>query len=160
MLRWLGVSALVILLDQLTKQAVMRAMELGDQIPVLPVLSWVRWHNTGAAFSMFHDVGGLQRWFFVALAVGFAIFLVVELRRLPVGNRLMALVYALILGGALGNMLDRLFLGYVVDFVLVHYGDWYFPAFNVADSALTVGAGLWLLLMLFETLEHRRRARE
>ena len=93
---------------------------------------------------------------FVALAVAFAAFIVWELRRLPVDGRLMGWAYALILGGALGNGADRLFSGYVVDFVLVHYGSWHFPAFNVADSALTVGAAIWIGSILLDYLADRR----
>ena len=153
---WLGVTVVIVLADQFSKYLVKSYLAHGDQVSILPVFSWVRWHNDGAAFSMFSGSGG--RWFFVALAVGFTIFIVYELRRLPVGDKLMGLIYALILGGALGNMVDRLFVGYVVDFILVHYRSWYFPAFNVADIALSVGAGLWIGSMFFAYLKERREA--
>jgi signal peptidase II len=156
LLGWLSLSALVVALDQLSKWLVTSNMQLGDQIPVWSVFSWVRWHNEGAAFSMLSDSGDWKRWFFVTLAIGFTGFIVYELRRLNVTDRFMAFVYALILGGALGNMVDRLFHGYVVDFILVHYQDWYFPAFNVADMALSCGAVLWIGFLL---LEYRRTAR-
>ena len=152
---YLGLAAAIVVADQATKWLVRRSMSYRDEIPVFDFFSWVRWHNDGAAFSMLGGAGG--RWFFVALAVGFAVFIVFELRRLPVDDWLMRLVFALILGGALGNMFDRLFLGYVVDFILVHYQDvWYFPAFNIADSALSVGAALWIGSMLFEYRQSRR----
>ena len=128
--RWLVISAVVIALDQLSKWYVTVTLAHGERVAVLPVFSWVRWHNDGAAFSFLSGSGGWQRWFFVALALAFTVFILYELRRLAVTDRLMGVVYGLILGGALGNMIDRLHAGHVVDFILVHYGDWYFPAFN------------------------------
>jgi len=146
--RWLALAAGVVALDQITKWLVVRALLEGERVPLLPVLSLVRWHNEGAAWSMLSDAGGWQRWLFVALALLFAAFVVYELRRLAPGQWLMGVVYGLLLGGALGNLIDRLLYGHVVDFVLFHYGSWSFPAFNVADSALTVGAALWIGLLL------------
>jgi signal peptidase II len=154
--RWLSVSALVVAADQLTKWYVAATLAHGERVDVLPIFSWVRWHNDGAAFSILSGQGGWQRWFFVALAVGFTLFILVELRRLPIADRVMGLVYALILGGALGNMVDRLAHGYVVDFILFHYGSWYFPAFNVADISLFTGASLWILTMLLTYLRDRK----
>ena len=150
LLRWLSISGIVVVLDQLSKWVVASNMQLGDHLPVLPFFSWVRWHNEGAAFSMLSDSGDWKRWFFVTLAIGFTAFIVYELRQLKVNDRFMAFVYALILGGALGNMVDRLVYGYVVDFILVHYQDWYFPAFNIADIALSCGAMLWIGFVLLE----------
>jgi signal peptidase II len=156
MLKWLGLAGLVVVLDQVMKAWVVRSLEFGELVPVLPVLSWVRWHNEGAAFSMLSDAAGWQRWFFVVLAIGFVAFIVYELRRLPADQKLMGWVYGLIAGGAVGNLIDRLLQGYVVDFVLLHYDRYYFPAFNVADMALTLGAGLWIFAMLSEYLRERR----
>jgi len=156
MYKWLGLGALVVAVDQLVKGWVTRSLSLGEEIPVLPFLTWVRWHNEGAAFSMLSDAAGWQRWFFVALAVGFVAFIVYELRRLPAEERLMGWVYGLIVGGAVGNLVDRVLHGYVVDFVLLHWGQYYFPAFNVADSALTVGAALWIGAMVFEYRRERQ----
>ena len=102
--------------------------------------------------------GGWQRWFFVTLAIAFTGFILYELRRLPLNDRLMAFVYTVILGGALGNMVDRLARGYVVDFLLVHYEAWYFPAFNVADIALSCGAAIWIALLLREAYRERKAA--
>jgi signal peptidase II len=153
MVGWLGLSVVVLVIDQLTKWLVVQNLRLGERVDVLPFFSWVRWHNDGAAFSMLS--GGSGRWFFVLLALGFTIFIIYELRRLPIDSRLMGWAYALILGGALGNGSDRLLSGYVVDFALAHYEGWYFPAFNVADSALTVGAILWIGSMLLEYLGSR-----
>jgi signal peptidase II len=157
MFKWLGLGALVAALDQAVKYLVTQTMQLGDLIPVLPILSWVRWHNEGAAFSMLSDAAGWQRWFFVILAVGFLSFIVYELRRLPAEQKLMGWVYGLIAGGAAGNLIDRVMQGYVVDFVLLHYDRFYFPAFNVADMALSVGAALWIWAMLAEFLRDRQR---
>jgi signal peptidase II len=158
--RWLGVSAVIVVLDQLTKWYVSANLVHGERVDVLPVFSWVRWHNDGAAFSILSGSGGWQRWFFVSLAVAFTVFIVIELRRLPATDRLMGVVYGLILGGALGNMVDRLVNGFVVDFILVHYERWYFPAFNVADISLFCGAALWILTMLAAYLRERKAATE
>ncbi len=157
MLKWLGLGGIVVVLDQLVKWWVTRALALGEEVAVTPFLSWVRWHNEGAAFSILSDATGWQRWFFVAMAVAFLAFIVYELRRLPQQARLMGWVYGLIAGGAVGNLIDRILHGHVVDFVLLHYQQWYFPAFNVADAALTVGAGLWIWTMLMEHLRDRQR---
>ena len=113
--------------------------------PVFPWFNLTLQHNTGAAFSFLSNAGGWQRYFFSAVAVVISIALAIWLLRLSPGQWLLALGLGLILGGALGNLWDRLALGYVVDFISVHYGGWYFPAFNIADSAITVGAGCILL---------------
>jgi signal peptidase II len=157
MMRWLSVAAGVIIADQLTKWWVVSTLALGERVQVLPVFAWVRWHNEGAAFSFLAGAGGWQRWFFVALAVGFSGYLIYEISRLRREEGGLGWVYGLILGGALGNLLDRLLHGHVVDFVLVHYQDYIFPAFNVADSALFCGAALWILLMI---RDHRMAAHE
>ncbi|MFW6092452.1 MAG: signal peptidase II [Pseudomonadota bacterium] len=157
MLKWLGLGALVVVLDQLTKAWVSAALAPGERVAVAPLVSLVRWHNEGAAFSMLSDAGGWQRWLFVLLAVGFLAFILYELRRMPREARLMGWVYGLIAGGAVGNVVDRVLHGHVVDFVLLHQGQYYFPAFNVADAALTVGAGLWIYAMLAEHKRERQR---
>ncbi|MEQ8857686.1 MAG: signal peptidase II [Pseudomonadales bacterium] len=157
MLRWLWLGVAVATLDQLVKIQVARVLQLGEEIPVTPFLSWVRWHNEGAAFSLLDDAAGWQRWFFIALALGFVAFIVYELRRLPPEQRIMGWVYGLIVGGAVGNLIDRVVHGYVVDYVLLHWQQYYFPAFNVADTALTLGALLWIGVMI---AEHRRERQE
>jgi signal peptidase II len=156
---WIVVAAVVWLLDRGSKLFVVSAFSLGEERRVLPVFSWVRLQNQGAAFSFLDDAGGWQRWLFVALALVFAIYLVAELRRLPAHGRLLGWAYSLVLGGALGNMWDRLVDGHVVDFILVHWGHHYFPAFNVADSAISVGAALWIFAMLREWYHDRGRVR-
>ena len=150
MVKWLSLSALVVLVDQLTKHYVVSTLELGERVQVLPFFAWVRWHNDGAAFSFLAGSSGWQRWFFVCLAIGFSAYIIYELARLPKQEKVMGWVFGLIMGGALGNMLDRLLHGYVVDFVLVHYEAYIFPAFNVADSALFCGAATWIVLMFIE----------
>jgi len=156
MRKWLGLGLLVVVVDQLVKWRVVTTMYYGEERVLLPMLSWVRWHNEGAAFSMLSDAGGWQRWFFIVLALAFVVFIIYELRRLPESQRGMGWVYALILGGAVGNLIDRAVNGYVVDFVLLHWRSYYFPAFNVADAALSVGAALWIYIMFIDYLRERR----
>lgn len=144
--RWLPLTLAVIVADQASKLWMLRHFFLFERVRLLPVLDIVLTYNTGAAFSMLADAAGWQRWLFVALALGVSVTLVVWLRRLAAATQgLIACGLALIVGGALGNMLDRLRLGHVIDFIHAHWGLHYFPAFNVADSAITVGAALLLL---------------
>jgi signal peptidase II len=144
-LGYLWVTALVIALDQTTKAAVEHGLDLYQSIMVLPVLEIIRMHNTGAAFSFLAGEPGWQRWLFTVLAIVVSVALVMWLRRIDRGARVLACAVALILGGALGNVIDRMRLGYVIDFINTHWNAHYFPAFNVADSAITIGAGLLLL---------------
>jgi signal peptidase II len=142
---YLWLTAAVIGLDQLTKAAIERGLDLYQSIALLPVLEITRLHNPGAAFSFLADANGWQRWLFTGLAIIVSAALVLWLRRMDRGSRALASAVALILGGALGNVIDRLRLGHVIDFIHVHWGEHYFPAFNVADSAITIGAALLLL---------------
>ena len=144
--RWLWVSAIVIAADQATKAAILATFRDGEAIALTPFLSLVLTFNTGAAFSFLSAASGWQRWFFVAIAVAAAIVIVVLLKR--GGSAWFAAGLALILGGALGNLYDRLAIGRVVDFLLFHYAGWAYPAFNVADSAITVGAAI----LIFDSL--------
>ena len=153
-LRWFGLSGVIVALDQYSKKVVVDHLPFGGEIEVLPFFSWVYWRNYGAAFSFLDDAGGWQRWGFVALAVGFGVFLLVELRRLRRTEVAQALAFALILGGAFGNMIDRAVLGFVIDFLKFHWGSAYFPAFNVADSAIFLGAVLWFTLIWREMREN------
>ena len=153
---WLWLSAAVMLLDQVTKQLVVKHIDRFESIAVMPHLNWVHMHNRGAAFSMMSDMPPA---FFVLLASAVSIGILIWLRRNPHGQRLMASGLALILGGALGNVIDRVRLGHVTDFIDVYYQQWHFAAFNVADAAITVGAGFLLLDMLLETLRERRAKR-
>jgi signal peptidase II len=138
---WLLVAAVVAVLDQTTKAVVQASLQPGTRIDVLPFLDLVLVFNTGAAFSFLAGAGGWQRGFFIAIALAATVLIVHLLRRHP-HERLFCAGLALILGGALGNLWDRVALGHVVDFVLLHARGYHWPAFNVADSAITVGAGL------------------
>ena len=143
--RWLWLAAAVIVADQLSKWWVVNAFELYQRVELLSWLGMTRLHNTGAAFSFLADAGGWQRWFFVGLGVVVSGGVLVWLRSLPrSGQAILACGLALIVGGALGNVIDRVVYGYVVDFIQLHYGGWYFPAFNIADAAITVGAVILL----------------
>jgi signal peptidase II len=152
--RWLPLTLGVILLDQYTKKLIVDHIAHGEGFSVLPVLDIIHARNLGAAFSMLADQSGWQRWFFTALALGVAVVLVVWLKRVKARSQaLLASALSLILAGALGNVIDRIRLGHVTDFIYVHWKTYDFPAFNVADSAITIGAGLLLLDVL---LENRR----
>ncbi len=151
---WLGWAALVLVLDQLTKRLILANYQLGDSTFVLEFFNIVRAHNTGAAFSFLAQAGGWQRWFFTGIGVAAAIFITWQLRAHP-GQKLFCFALSSILGGALGNVLDRVLYGYVVDFLDVHWAGWHFPAFNVADSAITIGA----LCMVLDEFRRVRGAR-
>jgi signal peptidase II len=153
---WLLVSLAVVLLDQYTKFLVVRSMELFDRIPVLPFLDLVRLHNPGAAFSFLAGASGWQTWLFTAIAVVVSAGIVWWLEQLPRDQQALALGLALILGGAIGNVIDRVAQGYVVDFLLLYYERWSWPAFNVADMAIT--GGVVLLLLDGLVLERRRQS--
>jgi signal peptidase II len=140
---WLILSAIVIALDQLTKHIVLATLQPYTPVAVIPgFLNWTLAFNTGAAFSFLHDAGGWQRWLFSVLAIVVCSVLVVWLRRLPRAEWRTALPLALVIGGALGNLIDRVRLGRVTDFIEVYHQQWSWPAFNVADSAISVGAVL------------------
>jgi len=152
--RWLWLSAAVAAADLATKAWVSSAFRAGDVHVVTPFLNLVLWHNPGAAFSFLAGAGGWQRWFFVGVTMAVSAVLLAMLRKSG-GNRLLASALALVLGGAAGNLWDRLTLGHVVDFIQLHAGGYYWPAFNVADSAITVG----VVLILWDGLRDARAAR-
>ncbi|MBM4196871.1 MAG: lipoprotein signal peptidase [Gammaproteobacteria bacterium] len=153
--RWLLVSLLVIVLDQWTKFEITATLELYQRVPVLPFFDIVRLHNPGAAFSFLADASGWQNGFFVAVAVAVTAGLLWWLAQLPArGKAVLALGLVLLIGGAVGNLADRLLHGYVVDFLLLYYGSWAFPAFNLADSAITCGVAL----VLFDGFVLERRS--
>ncbi|HZF78839.1 MAG TPA: signal peptidase II [Rubrivivax sp.] len=158
---WLALAALIIVLDQFTKNLVVGWFEHGDSRPVTDFFNLVRAHNKGAAFSFLADAGGWQRWFFVTLGVVAAGFIIWLLRSHP-GQKLFCFAISLIMGGALGNVIDRLVHGYVVDFLQFRFGflqglfhGGYFPAFNIADSAITVGA----VALIVDELRRMRQAK-
>lgn len=149
--RWYVLAVVVILLDQYTKGLASESLPYAQPQRILSWFDLTLHHNTGAAFSFLHDAGGWQRYFFSIVAGAISVVLVVWLYLLDASQRLLALSLALILGGAIGNLWDRLVLGYVIDFISVHYEQRYFPAFNIADSAISVGA----VLMLLDSFLHR-----
>ncbi|HGG58743.1 MAG TPA: lipoprotein signal peptidase [Gammaproteobacteria bacterium] len=150
MLRWLWLSAVVIAADQASKIAAERLLSLHEQVAVIPgFFNFTLAYNEGAAFSFLSNAGGWQRWFFTALAIGVSAILIVWLKRLKPGDWQPALALALIIGGALGNLIDRMAYGHVIDFIQWYYRDWYWPSFNIADSAISVGAAILILTALF-----------
>jgi signal peptidase II len=149
---WLGLAVVVVLLDQLSKTLILGTFQLNDSRTLTSWFNLVRVHNTGAAFSFLAGASGWQRWFFVGLGTVASAFIVWMLKKHP-GQKLFCFAVSMIMGGAVGNVVDRLLHGYVVDFIQVHYGGWYFPAFNLADSAITLGA---ICLILDELLRVRR----
>ena len=152
---WMLVSLAVLIADQLTKLLVTENLELYQRIPIVPMLDLVRLHNTGAAFSFLASGSGWQNWLFSGIAIVVSLAIIWWLKTLPIrGKSVLALGLALVLGGALGNLVDRLTLGYVVDFVLVHWRQWSYPAFNVADAAITCG----VVLVMYDGLVLERRA--
>ncbi|WP_350447856.1 signal peptidase II [Pseudomonas solani] len=151
-LGWLLLSVLVFVLDQGSKWVVLDVIPFRERITVIPGwFDWIHVYNTGAAFSFLADSSGWQRWFFALIALVVSGVLVVWLKRLKADETWLAIALAMVLGGALGNLYDRVVLGHVVDFILVHWQDrWYFPAFNLADSAITLGA-IMLALDMFKS---------
>jgi signal peptidase II len=150
-LNWLLLSALVVVLDQLSKLYITRHFSEFEFTSILPILDITRMHNVGAAFSFLASASGWQRWFFIALALGVSAGIGIWLVRLPRGSSMLLVAgLSLVMGGALGNVIDRIRLGHVVDFIHFHWGRAYFPAFNVADSAITIGAAFLLLDALLE----------
>lgn len=151
---WLGLALAILIADQFTKVLILGYYRLGDSTYIASFFNIVRAHNTGAAFSFLAGASGWQRWFFTALGIAAAVFITWMLRSHP-GQKLFSFSLACILGGAIGNVVDRLLHGYVVDFIQVHWRGWYFPAFNVADSAITIGAAFLIL----DELRRVRRAK-
>lgn len=148
-LQWLWLTFLLILLDLGTKWLASTYLTYAHPVSVLPFFDLTLLHNPGAAFSFLAGAGGWQRWFFALVAIGVCVVLLQWLRATPAKQWWMRTALALIMGGALGNLYDRIIHGYVVDFISVHYGGWYFPAFNLADSAITVGAAILIFDMVF-----------
>ena len=156
-MKWLWLSAVVLLLDQGTKLLADAMLEMHQPLSVMPMFALTKVYNPGAAFSFLGDAGGWQRWFFIVFSLGVSLFLFTWLWRLGPRDGRIALALALILGGALGNLVDRLVYGYVIDFLDVYYGDWHWPTFNIADSAIFIGA---CLLILDALMGHRKPSAE
>lgn len=152
MLQWLGLALILLIADQFTKVLILGYYQLGDSTRVTSFFNVVRVHNSGAAFSFLAGAGGWQRWFFTVIGV-VAAGVIIWLLKSHSGQKLFAFAMACILGGAIGNVIDRVLYGYVVDFLDFHWRGWHFPAFNIADSAITIGA---VCLILDELLRVRR----
>lgn len=140
MLKWVWLSVVVIALDQLTKYLATSYLSYQEPVGVIPYFNLTLLHNTGAAFSFLSDATGWQRWFFTIAALVVSALIVIWLYRLETSQRWLAVALALVLGGALGNVWDRFTLGYVIDFIDLYYEQWHWPAFNIADSAISLGA--------------------
>lgn len=154
MLPWLVLAVILLMADQFTKVLILGYYQLGDGTYINSFFNVVRVHNTGAAFSFLASASGWQRWFFTGIGIGAAVFITWMLKSHP-GQKLFSFAMACILGGALGNVIDRTMHGYVVDFLDFHYGNWHFPAFNVADAAITVGA----VCLILDEIQRVRRSR-
>jgi len=144
-LKWLWLSLGVIIIDQVTKQIAEAQLSLHQPLNLMPYFDWYLTYNTGAAFSLLADAGGWQRWMFTAIAIVVSLVIVQWIRKLAPGDSLTALSLSLILGGAIGNLIDRILLGHVIDYIQVWLGSYPFPAFNIADAAISVGAALLIL---------------
>ncbi|TKB48776.1 lipoprotein signal peptidase [Ferrimonas sediminicola] len=155
-LRWIWVALVALVLDQASKLAVMASFQLYESLALIPSLNLTYVHNTGAAFSFLADAGGWQRWAFAGFALVVTLVLLVLMRRQESGQWRLNLAYALIIGGAIGNVIDRVAYGYVVDFIDFYVGSWHWPAFNIADSAICVGA----VLMILDSFMDGRKAKE
>ena len=156
MLKWLFLSLVVVVLDQLTKLWIDSNLLLHSRMPIIDGLfDLTLAYNPGAAFSFLADAGGWQRWFFTILSSVVTLVLILWLKRLPAHEKINAVALALIIGGAVGNLVDRIAHGHVIDFLLFYYQQWFFPAFNVADSAISIGVVL-ILLSLFHSPPSRQ----
>jgi len=144
-LRWLWLTLVLLLADQITKQWVVASFDYRESLPVLPFFNLTYVHNTGAAFSFLADQGGWQRWFFTAIATIASIVFIVWMSKTPKSQQTLSIAFALMLSGALGNLIDRALFGYVIDFLDFHWAGYHFAAFNVADSAIFIGAALMIL---------------
>ena len=154
---WLWLAALVFVLDIATKQIAEAFLNYGEPVYLLPVLDFTLLYNKGAAFSFLANEGGWQRWLFTAISLVVSIVLIVWLKKLPRTQLWLPIALALILGGALGNLFDRVMFGHVIDFISVHWDKSYFPAFNIADSAITIGA---IMMAIDVVLEGKREAQQ
>lgn len=151
---YLFIALVAVIIDQWTKALASSQLQYGLPVEILPVFNLTLQHNLGAAFSFLSDAGGWQRWFFTVVSAVVSVVLAIWIYRLKDSQRLLAVSLALILGGAIGNLIDRVLLGYVVDFISVHYQQRFFPAFNIADSAITVGAVLMIVDMFIHPENH------
>ncbi len=151
----IAMMLVIILLDQVSKYIASTTLEYADPVYVLPVFNWTLLYNKGAAFSFLSDAGGWQRWLFTGISIGVSTCFFVWLVRLPRSACLTRYSLAFIIAGAIGNLIDRMYFGYVIDFISLHWEEHYFPAFNLADSAITFGAFLMILDVIFNPEQHK-----
>lgn len=154
--KWLGLAGLIVIIDQLSKQAAERWLAFHERLPVLPGFNLTLSYNRGAAFSFLADHSGWQRWFFSVLAVAVSVFLIRWLRQINDQDRWLSASIALVLGGAVGNLIDRVLYGHVIDFIWLYYDRWSWPVFNIADSAISVGVVAMIAHMLLVKPEEQR----
>ena len=157
MLKWIWLAIVVVIVDQLTKYIASNSLEMFQPVAVMPMFNWTLMHNTGAAFSFLAEAGGWQRWFFAFIALIVSAVIVFWIKRLEAHEKWQAISLALILGGAIGNVIDRIWLGYVVDFIDVYYKTLHWPAFNIADSAINVGVAMIIIESIREYLEDKKQ---
>ena len=156
MLKWIWLAVVVVILDQLTKYIASASLVMYKPVAVMPMFNWTLMHNSGAAFSFLHDAGGWQRWFFALIAIVVSVVIILWIKRLQQHEKWQAAALALILGGAIGNVIDRIWLGYVVDFIDVYYGNSHWPAFNIADSAISIGVAMIIIDSIREYRAERK----
>jgi signal peptidase II len=155
---WMVVALIIAVVDQLTKLAIIEWIPLYDRVPLNSFINLTHQKNTGAAFSFLADAGGWQRWFFVVLATGVSVVIAIWIWRIRnAGQAVLSAGLALVLGGAVGNLIDRILLGHVTDFFQVWFGSWAFPSFNVADAGISVGAALLIIDVLFFSGEEQKQ---
>lgn len=159
MLKWIWIAVVVVILDQLTKYIASTSLEIYQPVAVMPMFNWTLMHNTGAAFSFLANENGWQRWFFAVIAVVVSVVIVLWIKRLEQHEKWQAAALALILGGAIGNVIDRIWLGYVVDFIDVYYESSHWPAFNVADSAIFIGVAMIIIESIREYWAERQNSK-
>ncbi len=152
MRKWMTIAAVIVIADQITKYVASAELKMYEAIAVMPMFNFTLMHNEGAAFSFLSDAGGWQRWFFTAISLIVSIVLVFWIRSLKPEEKFQALAFSFILGGAIGNLIDRVRLGYVVDFIDIYYNAYHWPAFNIADSAITVGVVILIVDTIFPNL--------
>ena len=157
MRNWMILAALVVIADQITKHYATLELKMYKAVAVMPMFNFTLMHNEGAAFSFLSDAGGWQRWFFTIISLVVSILLVFWIRKLKPEEKFQAMAFSLILGGAVGNLIDRVRFGYVVDFIEIYYHQYSWPAFNIADSAITIGVIILIVDTLFPSLFKKKQ---
>lgn len=160
MLKWIWLAVAVVFFDQLSKYIASTSLEMYQPIAVMPMFNWTLMHNPGAAFSFLANESGWQRWFFTAIAVVVSVVLFFWIKRLEQHEKWQAIALTLILGGAVGNVIDRIWFGYVIDFIQIYYEQWYWPAFNIADSAISIGVAMIIIDSIREYRAEKKQKTE